>query len=65
MSISDKSDNARQRYLMCKNKLTSILRKTKKRYCMDMLNCYKGKTKETWSVLNNLLGRDRKKIDIM
>ena len=28
---------------------------------MDTLNCYKGKIKETWSVLNQLLGRGRKK----
>ena len=58
--LSDKSEVARQRYLKYKNKLTSVIRKAEKQYYIDKLNCYKGKIKETWSVLNHLLGRGKK-----
>ena len=59
--LGKKGSIARQRYLVYKNKLTSILRKTEKRYYVEKLNVYKGKMKETWSVINELVGRGRKK----
>ena len=59
--LGKKSQALKQRYLVYKNKLTSILRKAEKQYYTDKLNGLKGNMKETWSVINCLIGRKNKK----
>ena len=43
-----------------KNSLTALLRAAKKRYFSDLLDEHKNNSKQTWKVLNDLLGRNRK-----
>ena len=44
-----------------KNSLTALLRAAKKRYFLDLLDEHiKNNSRQTWKVLNNLLGRNRK-----
>ena len=59
--MGKKGEYPRQRYLVYKNKLTAILRKAEKKYYIDKLNGFKGKMRETWLVINNLLGRGKKR----
>ena len=44
-----------------KNKLTSIIRASKKQHFAHVLDAHKRDLKKTWSVLNDLLGNNRKK----
>ena len=44
-----------------KNKLTSIIRASKKQYYCNLLDEHKHNLKKTWGVLNDLLGNKRKK----
>ena len=59
--LNNPSDLNMQRYKRYKNKLTSILRKAEKMYYLNKMFKYKGKMKETWSVLNELLGKNVRK----
>jgi len=43
-----------------KNTLTTLIRVTKKSYYADLLDDHKSNLKQTWKVLNDLLGRTRK-----
>ena len=43
-----------------KNSLTTLLRVAKKQYYSDLLDDHKNNLKQTWNVLNDLLGRTRK-----
>ena len=44
-----------------KNKLTSVIRASKKQYYCNLLDVHKHDLKKTWGVLNDLLGNRRKK----
>ena len=48
-------------YKRYRNILTSVLRKAKKQYYADLLAEYKGNVKETWEVINDLLGKAKRK----
>ena len=52
---------ARERHIVYKNKLTTILRKAQKQYYVNKLAEHKGNMKYTWSILNELIGRGKKK----
>ena len=43
-----------------RNTLTTLLRNAKKQYYTDLLDEHKYNLKQTWNVLNNLLGRSQK-----
>ena len=62
--MGKKGQTAKERYIVYKNKLPSILRKMEKQYFIYKLNGLKGKMKETWSVINSLTGRKSKKITL-
>ena len=59
--LGKSSELSRTRYKLYKNKLTAILRKADKMYYFNKMHKYKGKIKETWSVLNESLGKNIKK----
>ena len=44
-----------------RNKLTNLIRASKKSYYSNLLDNHKNNLKQTWKILNGLLGRDRKK----
>ena len=43
-----------------RNKLTNIIRVSKKNYYCNLLDTHKHNLKQTWKILNDLLGRRRK-----
>ena len=51
-------------YNTYKNILTRLIREAKKRYYEGEFQKYKGNSKETWNILNNLLGRKRVTVEI-
>ncbi len=48
-------------YVNYRNKLTNLIRVSKKNYFSNLLDDHKNNLKQTWKILNGLLGRDRKK----
>ena len=44
-----------------RNKLTNLIHLSKKNYYCSLLDDHKHNLKQTWKILNGLLGRDRKK----
>ena len=59
--LEKNNELAKKRYLIYKNRLTAILRKAQKQYYVNKLAEYKGNMKYTWSVLNDLTGRGKRK----
>ena len=59
--LDDSSELCKIRYKLYKNKLTSILKKAERMYYRNKMDKYKGNIKETWSVLNSMLGRNIRK----
>ena len=56
-----RTTSAKQRYKNYRNKLTAILRTTRKQYYSSKLEEYKGNMKSTWSFLKGILGRGKTK----
>ncbi len=57
--IKNQSTINKNKYNAYRNKLTHIIRKSKCAYFTEQLRTAQGDTKKTWSVLNNVLGRER------
>ena len=57
---SSQTESNKLALLNYKNSLTALLRAAKKRYFSDLLDEHKNNSKQTWKVLNDLLGRNRK-----
>ena len=56
----DPNDTNKEMYSKFRNKLTHIIRKSKREHYTDCLKRSLGDSKKTWQVLNRALGRDRK-----
>ena len=61
--LRDRTHTSEYRYKTYKNKLTSILRLAEKAYYSKMLLEKRGNIKETWAILNTLLGKQRKSVN--
>ena len=59
--LGNSTEISKIRYKIYKNKLTSTIRKAERMYYRDRMLKYKGKIKETWSVLNEMLGKNIRK----
>ena len=59
--LKQRNDNNRTKYTIYTNKLTSLLRTAKKQYYYKMFAKYKHDCKKTWSQVNVLLGKSKKK----
>ena len=60
-SLHSSDSQSKERYIRYKNKLTSVLRAAEKQYYNNKLAECKKDIKSTWSVLNNLVGRKKRK----
>ena len=58
--VCNRTDNNRSAYVNYKNKLTTLIRLSKRNYYHNKLNECKYSSKQTWNVLNNILGRSTK-----
>lgn len=58
---SSSTDSNRLLFVNYRNKLTNLIRVSKKNYYCNLLDDQKHNLKQTWKILNGLLGRDRKK----
>ena len=59
---SSPTDSNKRLYVNYRNKLTNLIRISKKTYYCNLLDAKKGNLKQTWKILNGLLGRDRKQV---
>ena len=55
--LKDRSELTESRYKKYKNKLTKLLRLEKKNYYRKKLEDCKTNTRETWKILNNIIGK--------
>ena len=55
--LKDRSELTESRYKKYKNKLTKLLRLEQKNYYMKKLEDCKTNTRETWKILNNIIGK--------
>ena len=58
--VSNPSEDRKAVYITYRNKLTTLIRNSKRNYYADKLNELKHNAKQTWKVLNNILGRNNK-----
>ena len=56
MYLRKLSESSRLKYIVYKNKLTTIIRNAKKRYFYNLFEKCKGNMKKTWNEINNILG---------
>ena len=61
--LRERTHTSEYRYKTYKNKLTSILRLAEKAYYSKMLLEKRGNIKETWAILNTVLGKQRKSVN--
>ena len=61
--LRERTHTSENRYKKYKNKLTSILRLAEKAYYSKMLLEKRGNIKETWAILNTVLGKQRKSVN--
>ena len=61
--LQERTHTSEYRYKTYKNKLTSILRLAEKAYYSKMLLEKRGNIKETWAILNTVLGKQRKSVN--
>ena len=59
--LGNNSEIVKKRYVIYKNRLT-VLRKAEKQFYISKLSEYKGNMKNTWAIMNYLIGRDNKKL---
>ena len=55
--VSHPTDSRKAAYISYRNKLTTLIRISKRNYYADKFTEFKYNTKQTWKVLNNILGR--------
>ena len=60
--LGNSNEIVKKRYVIYKNRLTAILRKAEKQFYIRKLSEYKGNMKNTWAIVNNLIGRGNKKL---
>ncbi len=60
--VSCPNDLHKAAYVSYRNKLTALIRISKRNYYADKLNEFKYNSKQTWKLLNNILGRCNKSI---
>ena len=61
--LRERTHTSEYRYKTYKNKLTSILRLAEKAYYSKMLLEKRGNIKETWAILNTVLGKQRNSVN--
>ena len=61
--LRERTHTSEYRYKTYKNKLTSVLRLAEKAYYSKMLLEKRGNIKETWAILNTVLGKQRKSVN--
>ncbi len=58
--VSHSTDYNKNLYVTYRNRLTALIRVSKRNYYADKLKEFKHNSKQTWNVLNNILGRNNK-----
>ena len=56
------SDKSRIKYTLYKNKLTTLIRNSKKQYFYDLFQKCKGNMKKTWNNINDVLGKKKQNV---
>ena len=56
------SDKSRVKYTLYKNKLTTLVRNSKKQYFYDLFQKCKGNMKKTWNTINDVLGNKKQNV---
>ena len=57
--VTNKSIERERKYKQYKNKLTDIIRQSKKQYYNDILNKNSNNTKATWKILNDIINKKK------
>ena len=60
-SIKMKSSYNEMKYKMYKNKIKQLLLKAEKKYYSDILNINKGNMRKIWSIMKEIIGRNKQK----
>ena len=59
--LRNRSDENKSKYKTYRNQLTNIIRTSRKNYYSEKLNRAKSNMKSTWGIINDLIGKKRKK----
>ena len=57
--INNKNESNEKKFKNYRNRLTTVLKFSEKKYYNDLLNLHKGNIKETWKVLNNIIKKKK------
>ena len=61
--LNNPNDTNKAKYIVYRNKLTHIIRNSRKNYYSNKFNLYKNNIKNTWQTINNILGKTKKTAD--